>query len=163
MLRCLLVLTAIALAIAWLSPALRESALQALDSSVLCGLGGLGTEEETEDAKEEDTAPFQRRREGREVSCSWSAAATSTKRRRVTPFQAKMVAASQDWRCGCGCRDPEDARGRGYQLDANFEIDHRIPTRWGGKHDKSNWVAVLRAHHAIKSARESSLSARRGR
>ena len=35
MLRCLLVLMAIALAIAWLSPALRESALQALDSSVL--------------------------------------------------------------------------------------------------------------------------------
>ena len=162
MLRCLLVLMAIALAIAWLSPALRESALQALDSSALCGLGGLDTEEETEDAKEEDATPFERRREGREVS-SWSTAPRSTKRRRVTPFQAKIVAASQDWRCGCGCRDPRDAQGRGYQLDANFEIDHRVPTRWGGKHDKSNWVAVLRAHHAIKSARESSMSARRGR
>ena len=162
MLRYLAVLLAVALLCAYLAPnnTLRESALQALDSSLLCSLGGFDTEET--DAEEGDTAPFQRRREGREVS-SWSAAPTSTKRRRVTPFQAKIVAAAQDWRCGCGCRDPEDARGRGYQLDANFEIDHRIPTRWGGKHDKSNWVAVLRSHHAIKSARESSISARRGR
>ena len=158
MLRCLLALLAIALLCACLCPSntLRASALQALDSSMLCGLGGFDTEE-TEDAKEDDAPPFQRRSEGREVG-SWS-----TKRRRVTPFQAKIVAAAQDWRCGCGCRDPEDARGRGYQLDANFEIDHKIPTRWGGKHDASNWVAVLRAHHAIKSARESSISARRGR
>ena len=162
MLRCLAVLLAVALLCAYLAPnnTLRESALQALDSSLLCSLGGFDTEET--DAEEEAAAPFQRRREGREVS-SRPAASTSTKRRRVTPFQAKMVAASQDWRCGCGCRDPEDAQGRGYQLDANFEIDHRVPTRWGGRHDKSNWVAVLRAHHAIKSARESSMSARRGR
>ena len=160
MLRCLLVLMAIMLLCAWLAPSkkLRDSALQALDSGVLCGMGGLDSEET--EGEERAAAPFQQRHE---VSSRTSAAPTATKRRRVTPFQAKIVAAAQDWRCGCGCRDPDDARGRGYQLDANFEIDHRVPTRWGGEHDETNWVAVLRSHHAIKSARESSMSARRGR
>ena len=88
---------------------------------------------------------------------------TSGKRQRVTPFQAKRVAAAQGWRCGCGCVDPRDPQRRGYVLDANFEIDHRIPTRWGGAHDPSNWVAVSRSHHQVKSARESSQDARRRR
>ena len=50
MLRCPLVLMFIALLCAWLAPSktLRDSALQALDSSVLCGLGGLDTEDERE-------------------------------------------------------------------------------------------------------------------
>lgn len=85
------------------------------------------------------------------------------KRQRVTPFQAKRVAAAQDWRCGCGCVDRADPQRRGYVLDANFEIDHRIPIRFGGAHDPSNWVAVLRGHHQIKSAAESSEHARRRR
>ena len=88
---------------------------------------------------------------------------TSGKRQRVTPFQAKRVAAAQGWRCGCGCVDPRDPQLRGYVLDANYEIDHRVPTRWGGAHDPSNWVAVLRGHHQVKSARESSEDARRRR
>ena len=158
MLRCFFALMAIVLLCAWLAPSktLRDSALQALDSGVLCGMGGLDAQET--EGEERAAAPFQQKHE----STRTSATPTSTKRRRVTPFQAKIVAASQDWRCGCGCRDPEDAQGRGYQLDANFEIDHRVPTRWKGQHDRSNWIAVLRAHHAIKSARESSVSARRG-
>ena len=160
MLRCFFALMAIVLLCAWLAPSktLRDSALQALDSGVLCGMGGFDAEET--DGEERAAAPFQQRHE---ISSRTSAAPTSTKRRRVTPFQAKMVAASQDWRCGCGCRDTGDTRGRGYQLDANYEIDHRVPTRWGRKHDESNWVAVLRAHHAVKSAMESIVSARQGR
>ena len=85
------------------------------------------------------------------------------KRQRVTPFQAKRVAAAQDWRCGCGCVDPADPQRRGYALDATYEVDHRIPIRFGGAHDPSNWVAVLRSHHQIKSAAESSEHARRRR
>ena len=140
--------------------AIAQSAQDAFDSSVLALSGfddcSLDDEEEYLPAS---AAP----RKGRATGAATAPSEGRQKRKRVTPFQAKMVAASQDWRCGCGCRDPEDAGGRGFQLDANFEIDHRIPTRWGGKHDKSNWVAVLRSHHAIKSARESSMSARRGR
>ena len=167
--RCLLMLLAILLFCAWLAPSttkLHGLALQALDSSLMCGPGGDDPDAERTDDEEKAVAPLPPRppppRQRREVGIRGSTESTA-KRRRVTPFQAKLVAAAQDWRCGCGCRDPEDARGRGCQLDANFEIDHRIPTRWGGKHDKSNWVAVLRSHHAIKSARESSISARRGR
>lgn len=88
---------------------------------------------------------------------------TPGKRPRVTPFQAKHVAAAQGWRCGCGCVDPADPQRRGYVLDASFEIDHRIPIRFGGAHEPSNWVAVLRSHHQVKSAMESSEGARRRR
>ena len=177
----LLVIMAIVLLCSCLTPRheLRESAIRALDASVMAGRFEPPVDDDVVPKQKEartpqhaeagqntspkkhvrDAAMLQRRRE---VAPQTSAAPASRKRQRVTPFQAKIVAASQDWRCGCGCRDPEDAQGRGYQLDANFEIDHRVPTRWGGRHDKSNWVAVLRAHHAIKSARESSMSARRG-
>lgn len=83
------------------------------------------------------------------------------KRHQVMPYQAKRVAAAQQWRCGCGCVDPEDPQRRGLLLDETFEIDHRIPTRDGGAHDSSNWVAVLRSHHQIKSALESQAAAPR--
>ena len=88
---------------------------------------------------------------------------TPGKRPRVTPFQAKHVAAAQGWRCGCGCIDPADPQRRGHVLDASFEIDHRIPIRFGGAHEPSNWVAVLRNHHQLKSAMESREGARRRR
>ena len=87
----------------------------------------------------------------------------AAKRPRVSPFQAKRVAAAQGWRCGCGCVDPHDPHGRGVLLDETFEVDHRVPTRFGGKHDPSNWVAVTRAHHQLKSALESrAAAAKRG-
>ena len=75
--------------------------------------------------------------------------------------KAKRVAAAQQWRCGCGCVDPEDPQRRGLLLDETFEIDHRIPTKDGGAHGSSNWVAVLRSHHQIKSALESQAAAPR--
>ena len=59
MLRCLLVLIFITLLYAWLAPSktLRDSALQALDSSVLCGLGGLETQEMEAAEKGHGSAP----------------------------------------------------------------------------------------------------------
>ena len=76
MLRCLLVFLAAVLLCAWLSPSkkLRESALQALDSSLRCGLDSLDAEH-TENA-EAAAVPLQRRRE---VSSQPSAAPTSTR------------------------------------------------------------------------------------
>ena len=90
-----------------------------------------------------------------------SPAPSGEKRARVTPYQAKRVAAAQGWRCGCGCVDPKDPQRRGLLLDETFEIDHRIPTRNGGAHDPSNWVCVLRSHHQLKSAIESQAAALR--
>ena len=84
-------------------------------------------------------------------------------RARVTPYQAKRVAAAQDWRCGCGCVDPRDPERRGFLLDESFEIDHKVPTRFGGAHNPSNWVALLRSHHQAKSALESQLASKRKR
>ena len=113
MLHYLAVFLAVALLCACLAPnkTLRESALQDLDSSLLCGLGGLDTEETG--AEEEAAAPFQRRREGREVS-SHPAASTSKKRRRVTPFISKQNAARQQFRCAmCG-----------ELLQEDWEVDH---------------------------------------
>ena len=85
--------------------------------------------------------------------------AKTTPRKRVTPFQAKRVAASQGWRCGCGCVDPQDPLGRGHLLDETFEVDHLIPTQFGGEHAPSNWVAKLRSHHMMKSALETQTAA----
>ena len=160
----LLIIGAVIILCACLSPnkKLRDCALNALDSSgTMVGLGRSSEDEESNDEGMAAAPPRQRPDVVR--SASEASAVSTTNRRRVTPFQAKLVAAAQDWRCGCGCRDPDDARGRGQILDANFEIDHHIPTRWGGKHDASNWKAVLRAHHTLKSARESSKASRRGR
>ena len=70
----------------------------------------------------------------------------------VTPFQAKRIAAAQDWRCACGCVDPRDPQRRGYLLDASYEIDHKIPLTAGGSNDESNLQALLRTHHQAKSS-----------
>ncbi len=86
-------------------------------------------------------------------------AGSDKKRLRVTPYQAKRVAAAQGWRCGCGCIDPRDPQRRGLLLDETFEIDHVRATRFGGAHEPSNWVAILRSHHQLKSAMESQAAA----
>ncbi len=139
---------------------LHESALNALEASVheMSAPSRFRGSDEAEPVRATSPEPIAFPQAPRQA-----AKPTSGKRQRVTPFQAKRVAAAQGWRCGCGCVDPRDPQRRGYVLDANFEIDHRIPTRWGGAHDPSNWVAVLRSHHQVKSASESSEDARRRR
>ena len=80
------------------------------------------------------------------------AAPTAARRRRCTPFQAKRIAAAQDWRCACGCVDPSDPQRRGYLLDASYEIDHIRELAAGGSNDESNLQALLRTHHQAKSS-----------
>ena len=151
--------------------ALRESAVRALEANIQqlsapsrfrAGSGDVNDDNDDDEAEPAPATispePVVVRHRPREA-----ARPTSGKRQRVTPFQAKRVAASQGWRCGCGCVDPSDPQRRGYVLDANYEIDHRIPIRFGGAHEESNWVATLRSHHQVKSAAESSEHARRRR
>ena len=148
---------------------LRESAVKALEAHIhevgapgrhQQTSSGVGDDDDGEDATTPAVslgpAPFPQ-------APRRAATPTPGKRQRVTPFQAKHVAAAQGWRCGCGCIDPADPQRRGHVLDASFEIDHRIPIRFGGAHDPSNWVAVLRNHHQLKSAMESREGARRRR
>ena len=137
MLRCLLVLMFIALLCAWLAPSktLRDSALQALDSSVLCGLGGLDTEET--EAAERAPAPLQRRHEVPQTS----GASTSTRRKRVTPFISKKIAARQQFRCAM-CKK---------LLQEDWEIDHIVSLQRGGSNDLSNLQALHKRCHAYKN------------
>ena len=137
MLRCLLVFLAAVLLCAWLSPSkkLRESALQALDSSLRCGLDSLDTEH-TENA-EASAVPLQRRRE---VVSRTSTASTSTRRKRVTPFISKKVATRQQFRCAmCG------------ELLEDWEIDHIVSLQRGGSNDLSNLQALHKRCHAWKN------------
>ena len=151
MLGFLLLLLAVALLCAWLAPGceLGLSAARALEASALSmtfeqdDLDEVGPASATTPARTQRPEPAQAAR----------------RRPRVTPFQAKHVASRQQWRCGCGCVDPNDEQGRGFVLDASYEIDHKVPLRWGGTHDPSNRVAVLRSHHQHKSARESQRAA----
>ena len=79
---------------------------------------------------------------------------TIQKRKRITPYQAKKIAAGQGWRCGCGCVDPKDPERRGFLLDSCYEIDHRVPLSAGGSNEDRNLQAVLRAHHQDKTSAE---------
>ena len=137
MLRCLLVFLAAVLLCAWLSPnkKLRESALQALDSSLRCGLDSLDAEH-IENA-ETAAVSLQRRRE---VSSRSSAVPTS-KRKRVTPFISKKVAASQQFKCAmCGKLLQED-----------WEVDHIVSLQRGGSNDFRNLQALHKRCHAYKN------------
>ena len=139
MLRCLLVFLAAVMLCAWLSPSkkLRESALQALDSSLRCGLDSL----DAEHIENADTAaaPLQRRHE---VSSRSSAVpASTTKRKRVTPFISKKVAASQQFKCAmCG-----------ELLQEDWEVDHVLSLQRGGSNDLSNLQALHKRCHAYKN------------
>ena len=137
MLRCFLVFLAAVLLCAWLSPSkkLRESALQALDSSLRCGLDSLDAED-VENA-EAAAVPLQRR----EVGSRPSAAPTSTKRKSVTPFISKKVAARQQFRCAmCG-----------EILQEDWEVDHVLSLQNGGSNELSNLQALHKRCHAYKN------------
>ena len=140
MLRCLLVFLAAVLLCAWLSPSkkLRESALQALDSSLRCGLDSLDDAELIENA-ETAAAASQRRRE---VSSRPSAA--PTKRKRVTPFISKKVAARQEFKC----------KMCGELLQEDWEVDHVLSLARGGSNDLSNLQALHKRCHAYKNHEE---------
>ncbi len=139
----------------WLLPdsALARSAARAFDTSVLL-LGRGGDDDEVDDdaaAPPHVPRPAPRQRPP-STGARRDAAPTAARRRRITPFQGKKIAAAQGWRCACGCVDPDDPRRRGYLLDESYEIDHRIPPVDGGSNDESNLQALLRTHHQAKSS-----------
>ena len=65
-------------------------------------------------------------------------------KRSVSETKKKYVAAQQDWKCGnCKC-----------QLNAWFEVDHRVRLEHGGGNDVQNLVALCRECHGEKTAME---------
>jgi len=72
-----------------------------------------------------------------------SSGKTGTKRS-VSETKKKYVAAQQDWKCG-SCNQ---------QLNAWFEVDHKIRLEHGGGNDVSNLVALCRECHGKKTTIE---------
>ena len=68
---------------------------------------------------------------------------TGTKRS-VSETKKKFVAAQQQWKCG-ECNK---------QLNAWFEVDHKIRLDHGGTNEVSNLVALCRECHGCKTAME---------
>ena len=65
-------------------------------------------------------------------------------KRSVSETKKKYVAAQQNWKCG-DCQN---------QLNAWFEVDHKIRLERGGTNDTSNLVALCRECHGKKTATE---------
>jgi hypothetical protein len=65
-------------------------------------------------------------------------------KRSVSETKKKFVASGQNWRCG-GC---------GNQLNAWFEVDHKIRLEDGGSNHVDNLMAVCRECHGKKTAME---------
>lgn len=68
---------------------------------------------------------------------------TGTKRS-VSETKKKYVASQQDWKCG-HCNT---------QLNAWFEVDHKVRLEHGGGNDVANLVALCRECHGKKTAME---------
>lgn len=63
-----------------------------------------------------------------------------TSKRSVSETKKKYVASHQNWMCQyCG-----------EQLDATFEVDHKVDLQYGGSNHVSNLAAVCRKCHAQK-------------
>jgi len=65
-------------------------------------------------------------------------------KRSVSETKKKFVAARQNWKCG-DCQD---------QLNAWFEIDHKIRLEYGGSNHVDNLVALCRDCHGKKTTIE---------
>jgi hypothetical protein len=65
-------------------------------------------------------------------------------KRSVSETKKKYVASQQGWKCG-DCGD---------QLNAWFEVDHRVRLEHGGGNDVNNLVALCRECHGKKTAME---------
>ena len=67
-----------------------------------------------------------------------------TTKRSVSETKKKYVASNQNWQCGdCG-----------KQLNAWFEVDHKIRLEHGGGNDVGNLIALCRDCHGKKTAME---------
>ena len=65
-------------------------------------------------------------------------------KRSVSETKKKYVASNQDWKC-MNCSN---------QLNAWFEVDHRVRLEYGGTNDIANLVALCRECHGEKTALE---------
>ena len=72
-----------------------------------------------------------------------SSGKTGTKRS-VSETKKKYVASQQDWKCG-ECNK---------QLNAWFEVDHKVRLEYGGGNEVGNLVALCRECHGKKTAME---------
>lgn len=72
-----------------------------------------------------------------------SSGKTSTKRS-VSETKKKFVASQQNWKCG-NCQK---------QLNAWFEVDHKVRLEYGGSNEVGNLVALCRECHGEKTTRE---------
>ena len=75
-------------------------------------------------------------------SSSYNNSAPSFNKRHVTPFQKKMVASDQKWKCN-HCQET---------LDYTYEVDHKVPLFKGGGNTMDNLQALCRNCHGKKTA-----------
>jgi hypothetical protein len=69
---------------------------------------------------------------------------TNSKKRSVSETKKKFVASKQNWCCG-NCSK---------QLNAWFEVDHKLRLEHGGSNEVNNLVALCRECHGEKTAME---------
>ena len=65
-------------------------------------------------------------------------------KRSVSETKKKYVASNQNWKCG-DCKT---------QLNAWFEVDHKVRLEYGGGNDVENLIALCRECHGKKTAHE---------
>jgi len=65
-------------------------------------------------------------------------------KRSVSETKKKYVASSQNWKCG-DCKT---------QLNAWFEVDHKVRLEYGGGNEVENLIALCRECHGKKTAHE---------
>lgn len=65
-------------------------------------------------------------------------------KRSVSETRKKYVASQQNWKCG-DCHE---------QLNAWFEVDHKVRLEWGGGNEVENLIALCRNCHGKKTAME---------
>jgi len=68
----------------------------------------------------------------------------NTTKRSVSETKKKYVASQQHWKCG-NCNN---------QLNAWFEVDHKIRLEHGGSNEVTNLVALCRECHGRKTSME---------
>ena len=142
----------------WLSPpgsSLNRAAWQALDSTVAT----LSQGDEEDEGVDGEEARMPSRRVAAHASGSRGSSSrlfsgvdqsrVSPRRKRITPFQAKRVAARQKWRCAM-CNE---------LLTEDFECDHIVPLHRGGSLD--NDIDSLQALHKRCHLLKNSLEQRR--
>ena len=141
----LLVLIAYCLC-AWLAPKseLANSAARAFDSSALMLGRGAGDDDDEVRMPERARRGSSSHVPGSRRSPPRTSEPYRNKRKRVTPFVAKKVAASYSWRCAA-C---------GELLTEDYEVDHHIPLQNFGSNDISNLRPLHKRCHLLKSSLE---------